>query len=316
MHITNHMKQNAWMAQKIIGMVHDDASDNGEYSPNMDDIPRLGGLDALCQLVKTHKVKRVYFTTPITTANSQTQTLQMELIDRDVDVFWVPDIFGLQITPPSMHEISGIPLYFLSTHPFAQSSRIGKWWMDKLLSMIALIILAPFMIFIAAAIKLTSPGPVLFHQERHGLNEHIFNMLKFRSMKVHSEATGKITQASHDDPRVTTVGRWLRASSMDELPQLINVLSGDMSLVGPRPHAKEHNEFYADKIGGYMSRHKVLPGLTGLAQVSGYRGETETMDKMAHRVEYDLVYINNWSLGLDVKIMFKTIHTLFSDYAY
>jgi len=176
--------------------------------------------------------------------------------------------------------------------------------------------LSQFSILAAAAVYLQDRGPIFYRQERVGLYGRSFGLLKFRSMKVHSEATGKITQASHDDPRVTTVGRWLRASSMDELPQLINVLSGDMSLVGPRPHAKEHNEFYADKIGGYMSRHKVLPGLTGLAQVSGYRGETETMDKMAHRVEYDLVYINNWSLGLDVKIMFKTIHTLFSDYAY
>jgi len=184
------------------------------------------------------------------------------------------------------------------------------------LSIVALILLAPVMIIAAIAVKLTSKGPVFFRQERHGLDGKIIQVLKFRSMKLHEEKEGEVTQAKKHDPRLTKVGAFLRKTSIDELPQLFNVLQGDMSLVGPRPHAKAHNAFYSDKISAYMSRHRIPPGITGLAQINGCRGETETLEKMERRVVYDLEYINNWSIWLDITILFKTVFTLFSKNAY
>jgi len=183
-------------------------------------------------------------------------------------------------------------------------------------SFMALVVLSPIMIAAALAVKATSPGPVFFHQERHGLDGKIIRILKFRTMRVHEEEAGKITQATVNDARLTRVGAFMRKTSIDELPQLLNVLKGDMSLVGPRPHAREHNHYYADKIVAYMSRHRILPGMTGLAQVNGCRGETETLEKMEKRVEYDLTYINNWSIWLDIRILVKTVCTLLSKNAY
>jgi len=172
------------------------------------------------------------------------------------------------------------------------------------------------MLATAIAVKLSSPGPVFFRQERHGLNGKIIRVMKFRSMRAHREKEGEITQARKGDSRITKVGAFIRRTSIDELPQLFNVLAGDMSLVGPRPHAKEHNQFYSDKINAYMSRHRILPGMTGLAQINGYRGETDTLEKMQKRIEYDLAYINNWSIMLDLQIMIKTVYTLLSKNAY
>jgi len=156
-------------------------------------------------------------------------------------------------------------------------------------------------------VKLSSPGPVLFRQSRHGWNGKPFQMLKFRSMIVHEEAAGHITQAQRGDERITVFGALMRRTSLDELPQLFNVLIGDMSMVGPRPHAIAHNHLYCQKIDGYMLRHKVKPGITGWAQVNGWRGETDTLEKMETRIEYDLWYIEHWSLWLDMKILLLTL---------
>jgi putative colanic acid biosysnthesis UDP-glucose lipid carrier transferase len=162
----------------------------------------------------------------------------------------------------------------------------------------------------ALAVKLSSPGPVLFKQKRHGWNGKVIKVWKFRSMRVHADA--QVKQASRQDPRITRVGAFIRRTSIDELPQLFNVLQGHMSLVGPRPHAVAHNDYYTGKIDAYMARHRIKPGITGLAQISGARGETETLDKMEKRVELDLAYINNWSIWLDIKILIKTPFTLLS----
>jgi putative colanic acid biosynthesis UDP-glucose lipid carrier transferase len=162
------------------------------------------------------------------------------------------------------------------------------------------------MLLIAIAIKLDSKGPVLFKQRRYGLNGEVIQVLKFRTMKTLDDGV-MVVQASKDDPRITTLGRFLRKTSLDELPQFWNVLQGNMSIVGPRPHAVAHNEEYRQLIEGYMLRHKVKPGITGWAQVNGFRGETETLDKMQSRVEYDLFYINHWSLAFDLKIIGLTI---------
>jgi putative colanic acid biosynthesis UDP-glucose lipid carrier transferase len=155
-----------------------------------------------------------------------------------------------------------------------------------------------------------SPGPIIFKQERHGRNGKIIKVWKFRSMRLHDDH--QVRHAGREDPRITPVGRFIRRTSIDELPQFFNVLQGHMALVGPRPHAIAHNDYYTGKIQAYMARHRIKPGITGLAQISGCRGETETLDKMQKRVEIDLNYINNWSLWLDIKILIKTPFTLFS----
>jgi putative colanic acid biosynthesis UDP-glucose lipid carrier transferase len=166
------------------------------------------------------------------------------------------------------------------------------------------------LLFIALAVKINSPGPVFFKQDRHGWNGKVIQVWKFRSMRVHDDR--EVVQASRNDTRITAVGRFIRRTSLDELPQLFNVLQGQMALVGPRPHAVAHNHYYSGKILAYMARHRIKPGITGLAQISGCRGETDTIDKMQRRVEMDLHYINNWSLWLDLKILVKTPFTLLS----
>ena len=170
----------------------------------------------------------------------------------------------------------------------------------------------PFLVLIAIAIKISSPGPVLFKQYRNGVDGKRFKVYKFRSMEVHSEENGTVTQASKDDPRVTRFGKFLRSTSLDELPQFFNVLQGRMSIVGPRPHALVHNEYYKDLIDSYMRRHMVKPGITGWAQVNGYRGETSNLEPMAKRVEFDLYFIENWTIWLDVKIILLTPLKIFS----
>ncbi|MBN4073447.1 exopolysaccharide biosynthesis polyprenyl glycosylphosphotransferase [Mariprofundus ferrooxydans] len=266
-------------------------------------------------MVEKYNIQRVYFALPMKTSH-QVRDLQLQLIDLNVDIVWAPDIFGLHMISPSVRELAGVPLYYLSESPLVEGAQLSKMLLDKSLTLVALLLLFPFMLIIALAVKLTSPGPVLFKQERHGLNGKIIKVMKFRSMQVHDEADGVITQATRNDSRITSIGQFLRRSSLDELPQLFNVLKGDMSLVGPRPHARAHNDFYAGKIEAYMSRHRILPGMTGLAQVNGFRGETDTLEKMEKRVEYDLAYINNWSIWLDVRIMIKTVYTLLSKNAY
>ena len=178
---------------------------------------------------------------------------------------------------------------------------------DILIGGLISLLILPVCVAIAIAIKATSPGPVVFKQYRTGINGRKFKVYKFRSMVVHQENNGEVTQAKKNDARVTPIGAFLRRTSLDELPQFFNVLQGRMSLVGPRPHALAHNEYYKDLVESYMQRHKVKPGITGWAQVNGYRGETDTLDKMQKRVEYDLWYIDNWSLWLDLKIIFLTV---------
>lgn len=189
-----------------------------------------------------------------------------------------------------------------------------KALLDRCLAMLAIVVLSPLMAVVALLVKWSSPGPVLFKQQRHGRHGRIIEVWKFRSMRLHDDCDVK--QATRGDPRITPVGRFIRRTSIDELPQLFNVLRGEMSLVGPRPHAVSHNIYYSEKIIAYMARHRVKPGVTGMAQVNGYRGETDTIEKMQKRVEMDLEYINNWSIWLDIKILIKTPFVLLSKNAY
>ena len=198
----------------------------------------------------------------------------------------------------------------------SETAALAKNMLDKSIAFISISLLSPLFIGIALAVKLSSSGSVLFVQDRTGFDGKIIKVFKFRSMEVHSEKEGQITQAKKNDDRITKVGALLRKTSLDELPQLFNVLRGEMSLVGPRPHAIAHNELYSKKINAYLARHRMKPGITGLAQVKGFRGETDTDEKMEQRVKYDLEYINNWSVWMDIKILLKTPISLFQYNAY
>ncbi|EHU6064699.1 exopolysaccharide biosynthesis polyprenyl glycosylphosphotransferase, partial [Escherichia coli] len=202
--------------------------------------------------------------------------------------------------------INGVPVVPLYESPLSGINMVFKRLEDIIVSLSILIVISPVLLIIACAVKFTSPGPVIFRQIRYGMDGKSIKVWKFRSMTV-MENDNNVTQATKHDLRVTKVGKFLRRTSLDELPQFFNVLFGQMSVVGPRPHAVSHNEQYRTLIKGYMLRHKVKPGITGLAQVNGWRGETDTLDKMQKRVEYDLLYIRNWSIWLDLKIIFLTI---------
>jgi len=219
----------------------------------------------------------------------------------------VPDLFALKLINHGISEVVGIPMLDLSASPITGNTRLLKAVQDYLLGALILLLISPLMLAIALAIKLTSKGPVLYKQRRHGWNGEEIWVYKFRSMVVHQEKDFQVTQARKNDARITPLGAFLRRTSLDELPQFINVLQGRMSIVGPRPHALVHNEHYKELVPGYMLRHKVKPGITGWAQINGFRGETDTLDKMQKRVEYDLHYIENLSLWLDLKIILLTV---------
>jgi len=224
-----------------------------------------------------------------------------------VDIRYLPDFEDMQLLNHRPGMVAGRYSLDLSYTPLDGTNATLKRLEDIILGFIILITILPACAVIAVLVKLSSPGPVLFKQKRHGIGGKPIKVYKFRTMKIHEEPEGAVTQATKDDPRTTAIGRYLRRTSLDELPQFYNVLQGRMSIVGPRPHALAHNEYYMDLVESYMWRHKVKPGITGLAQVNGYRGETDTLEKMQKRVEYDLSYINNWSLLLDLKIILLTV---------
>jgi len=274
-------------------------------------LPILCGLQELPERVLHDKIRRVYIALPLANA-ALIETIYLKLLDLSVDVVWVPDFSSMMLLNPSISQIEQFPAIYLNETPNSSypAATLGKALFDRGLALVSLIILFPVMLAVAIAVKLSSTGPVFFRQPRHGCNGLVIWVWKFRSMRLHDDVDVK--QAFQGDPRITRVGAFLRRSSLDELPQLINVLRGEMALVGPRPHAIAHNQYYGDKIQAYMARHRIKPGITGLAQVSGFRGETETLEKMQQRVEKDLIYINEWSLWLDIKILIKTPFTLFS----
>lgn len=271
---------------------------------------RLGNIRQLVELARRGEVHRIYITLPMR-AESRIRELLNQLADTTASVYIVPDFFVFELLHSRWTDINGLPAVSVFENPFYGVDGIAKRICDVTLANLFLAVAALPMLLIAAAIKLTSRGPVFFRQRRYGLDGREILVWKFRSMRVCDNGEG-VRQASRHDPRVTPIGAILRRTSLDELPQLFNVLDGSMSLVGPRPHANAHNEQYRRLIPGYMLRHKVKPGITGLAQVLGWRGETDTLDKMANRVHCDLQYIREWSLWLDVKILFKTVFIVLS----
>jgi len=228
------------------------------------------------------------------------------LRDTTASVYFVPDAFAFDLIQGRLVEIDGMPALSICDTPFYGMDAVLKRTMDLVLAGLAVIVVSPIMLSVAAAVKLTSKGPAIFRQRRYGLNGEEILVYKFRSMYTTDDGA-VIKQATRTDTRITPVGRFIRRTSLDELPQLFNVLRGTMSLVGPRPHAVAHNEEYRKLISGYMIRHKVRPGITGLAQVHGQRGETDTLEKMSERVRIDLEYLRHWSPWLDIVILVKTL---------
>jgi putative colanic acid biosysnthesis UDP-glucose lipid carrier transferase len=266
----------------------------------------------LADYVRRHMVGVVYIALPLANV-PRLSGLINALRDTTASVYFVPDAFAFDLIQGRVAEINGMPVLSVCDTPFHGTDAVLKRTMDVILGGCAFLVALPVIVVIAAAVKCTSPGPILFRQRRYGLNGEEITVFKFRSMTV-CEDGPVVTQATIQDLRVTTVGRFLRKTSLDELPQLFNVLQGTMSLVGPRPHAVAHNEKYRRLINGYMIRHKVRPGITGLAQVNGLRGETDTIEKMAARVRYDLEYLRYWSPWLDLKILVRSLRVVWSDY--
>ena len=265
----------------------------------------LGTLDALPHYAKRNRVDLIYITLPMA-SQPRIMKLLEELHDTTASIYFVPDIFLFDMIQARIDTVGGIPVLAVCETPFYGVNGLLKRASDLVLASVILAMIFPVMLGIAAGVKLSSPGPVLFKQRRYGLDGKEIIVYKFRTMTV-MEDGATVTQAKPGDRRVTRFGAFLRRLSMDELPQFINVLQGRMSVVGPRPHAISHNEMYRKLIRGYMMRHKVKPGITGWAQVNGFRGETDTLEKMKARIEYDLAYLRNWSLRLDLAIVIKTI---------
>ena len=235
-----------------------------------------------------------------------------ELQDTTASVYFVPDLFVFDLIQSQVRDIRGVPVVSMFETPFSGQRYLAKRALDLVAASLGLLILSPVMLAIALGIKRSSSGPVFFKQRRYGMDGEEILVWKYRTMTVMEDGS-RVVQASRDDPRITPFGRFLRQYSLDELPQLINVIRGEMSLVGPRPHAIAHNEEYRKLINGYMIRHKAIPGITGLAQVNGFRGETEKLEAMEGRVHYDLEYLRHWSVLLDLKILFRTVVMIFRD---
>ncbi len=269
----------------------------------------LGRLDDAVAYVKQHAVETVFIALPMA-AQPRVLELVEALKDTTASIYFVPDIFMFDLIQARIDDLEGMPVLAVCETPITGVNAIAKRLADLVLATLALLALGPIMIGLAIAVRATSPGPAIFRQRRYGLDGRQIIVWKFRSMTV-AEDGAQIRQAQKNDQRVTRLGAFMRRTSLDELPQFINVLQGSMSVVGPRPHAVAHNESYRKLIRGYMMRHKVKPGITGWAQVNGLRGETETLDKMQQRIEYDLDYLRRWSVGFDLLIVVKTVLIVF-----
>lgn len=297
----HHLMGNGELGLELAGYL---STDHDHSTP--EGLDWLGDLSRLPAVLAEQNVDQIWIALPLHARKELGYVLDVTR-ESAVLLRFLPDMTEFQLLNQRIETFEGIPTITLRSSLLDGHAWIAKAVSDRLLASLILLMIAPLLLVIAAAIKFTSPGPVFFRQGRHGYSDKPFEMWKFRTMRVHNEDAGTITQAQRGDPRVTKLGRILRNTSLDELPQLFNVLMGDMSLVGPRPHAIAHNDYYKDKVQQYMQRHHMKPGITGWAQVNGLRGETDTLDKMARRVELDLFYIMNWSLRLDFKILILTI---------
>jgi Undecaprenyl-phosphate glucose phosphotransferase len=307
-----HLRAHDAVRTRILGLV----ATEGEAAPEQnDDTPMLGGVDDLVRLIRTDGVDQVFVALPWNAPDRLHAVLQ-RLTVTPVTIRLAPDLAGFDFAGREFADVAGLPVLPLFDRPISEWSYVLKIIEDRIIALAGLILLGLPMLAIAALVRLDSPGPVLFKQRREGFNNATFEVWKFRTMYQESSDPAGECQATQRDPRVTRVGRFLRRTSLDELPQIFNVLRGEMSLVGPRPHAiatQSQGHRFEDVVRDYAARHRVKPGITGWAQVNGWRGETNTVEKLRKRVEYDLYYIDNWSIWLDLLIIAKTMTVPFGD---
>ncbi|MEO7775092.1 MAG: undecaprenyl-phosphate glucose phosphotransferase [Steroidobacteraceae bacterium] len=308
MSLCEKLASNPEAGVRCVGFFDDRSLDRLSATPS---VQLLGRLPDLAEYVKQHRVDMIFIALPVRHVQRVMHLLD-DLRDTTASIYYVPDIFVFDLIQARTGDFLGIPVVAMCETPFHGYRGAVKRLIDIGVSALGLLVLAPLLAAIAIAVRCSSPGPAIFKQRRYGLDGREIIVYKFRSMSV-AEDGERVTQAQREDSRVTRIGKLLRRSSLDELPQLINVLQGTMSLVGPRPHAVAHNEEYRKLIKGYMVRHKVLPGITGLAQVSGCRGETTRIEDMQKRVNFDLEYLRNWSPALDLKILALTVTKAFRD---
>lgn len=297
-----------WTGLDVVAFLDDNESLNGK---SIDGVTVKGPISLATSISENERPDEIWIALPLY-AEKRVKQILHELRHSTATIRYVPDVFGFRLINHSVTEVAGMAVLDLSASPMTGINWFVKAVEDKLLAILILILISPLMLLIALGVKVSSRGPIIFKQLRHGWDGKPVKIYKFRTMAMHKETPGCLTQARKNDARVTKFGAFLRATSLDELPQFINVIQGRMSIVGPRPHAIEHNEQYKDQIDDYMKRHKVKPGITGWAQINGWRGETDTLDKMKKRVEYDLYYIDNWSLWFDLKIIARTLLTGFA----
>ena len=284
-------------------------------SSSIEGVPMIGGFDAIIRLAREGEIDQVLIAMPRLSQARLDHFLE-RLGNVAVDICLIPRETLRLESDFRVQYVGSVAMFYLWRRPLRDWQGVAKAAEDYLVSAMALVLLAPLLVATALAIKLTSRGPVFFMQKRFGFNNEVIHVFKFRSMYVDRQDVSGALRTQRHDPRVTRVGRVIRRLSIDELPQLLNVLKGEMSIVGPRPHAVEMkvgDDYYFDAVRGYSSRHRVKPGITGLAQVRGLRGEIASIERARKRVEYDLYYINNWSLPLDFRIMGETIVRLIKD---
>jgi putative colanic acid biosynthesis UDP-glucose lipid carrier transferase len=303
------VQQALWTGFRIVNFFDDEVANKPRA---IGVIPVLKTPDNLAEYLTQQGIDEVWLALPLR-AQARVKAILQELKNSTVTTRFVLDIFGLDLLNHSITDVAGFPVLNIHSSPMVGMNRVVKAIEDRIIAAGILLLIAPLFLLIALLVKVSSRGPVFFKQQRLGWDGRIIKVYKFRTMVLHNEAQGQVTQAKLGDPRITRLGKFLRHTSLDELPQFINVLQGRMSIVGPRPHALPHHEYYKKSIHTYMQRHRVKPGITGWAQINGWRGETDTLEKMQKRVEYDLYYINNWSLWFDLKIIFLSFFRGFVD---
>ncbi len=287
---------------RVVG-IFDDRADR--VPDVIEGYPLAGTVDTLLRFARAHRVDQIIVALPWSAEERLLEILQ-RLRELPVDVRLSPDMIGFRLAHASFGRLGAIPVIDVFRKPLSDWKLLSKDIEDRLLGAAIALFVLPLMLAIAALIKLDSPGPVFFRQKRYGFNNAEFEVWKFRTMRAGAARDATARQATRGDPRITALGRFLRRSSLDELPQIFNVLRGDMSLVGPRPHPVPLNEHFALILDEYAARHRVRPGITGWAQINGWRGETDTVEKMQKRVEHDIYYIDNWSVGFDLRILAMT----------
>ena len=306
--LARNIAGSAYSGIELLGFF-DDRSEERRVKQN--EYKLVGRIDGLSDYVKKNRVQFIYLSLPMASRPRIMEILD-GLKDTTASIYFVPDMFVTDLIQGRSDSVCGVTVISVCDTPFRGFNGAIKWVSDMLLGFFILLLISPLLLVLGLLVKLDSTGPIIFKQRRYGLDGEQIVVYKFRSMAV-TEDGGTIQQARKNDLRVTRLGAFLRKTSLDELPQFINVLQGRMSIVGPRPHAVAHNETYRALIKGYMVRHKVRPGITGWAQVNGQRGETDTLDKMQSRIDFDLAYLRNWSLSLDFLIIVKTVRLVFKD---